>query len=369
MGQIEINSLTKQFGDFTAVDNLTLDIADKSFVALLGPSGCGKSTTMNMIAGIEAPNSGSIRFDGKDILPVPANKRGIGFVFQNYAIFTHMTVYENLAFALRVRGIRGAELKRSVTEAAELMRLTERLQSPSTQLSVNEMQKLAIGRAAIAEPAIFLLDEPLSNVDAAFRAFMRTELKHIQHRLSQTMVYVTHDQVEAMSLADKIAVIDQGVLQQFGTPEQVYNEPANLFVANFIGSPGMNLVPAKVVETSGQLALDFGAGGQIEISPEASMARSLKTCGLTEVVFGIRPENARIVEPDDPSPALNLTLALTESIGARATLHFDLGDAGFKLVENKRFAAPSGTPLRIALPEEAMIAFDPVSGNVIRREG
>ncbi len=252
MASIDLIALSKHFGQVVAVDDLTLAIEDGEFVALLGPSGCGKSTTMNMIAGIETPTGGEIRFDGRDISGLPSNKRGIGFVFQNYAIFTHLNVRENLAFALRVRGASRRMIDKRVGEVAELMRLTDRLDWPSSRLSVNEMQKLAIGRSAIAEPAIFLLDEPLSNVDAAFRAFMRTELKHLQHTLKQTMVYVTHDQIEAMSLADRIAVIDKGVLQQFGTPEQVYNAPINTFVANFMGSPSMNLVEAAIVSEAGE---------------------------------------------------------------------------------------------------------------------
>jgi multiple sugar transport system ATP-binding protein len=198
---------------------------------------------------------------------------------------------------------------------------------------------------------------------------MRVEIARLHKEIGATMIYVTHDQVEAMSLSDKIAVINQGELQQYGTPEEVYNSPANLFVANFIGSPGMNLVRARVVETAGRTAFDFGPAGQIGIAADGALRRSLHASGLSEVIVGIRPENARIVDVAGAGSALNLTLALTESIGARATLHFDLGDSGFKLVENKRFSAPAGTPLRIALPEAALIVFDPVSGNVIRQEG
>ena len=226
MASIELVNLTKKFGDLVAVNNLNLEIPDKKFVALLGPSGCGKTTTMNMIAGIEAPSEGSILFGGEDMRTIPANKRDVGFVFQNYAIFTHMTVRKNLEFGLRVRGVEKSEIARRVQNMADLMRLNDRIDWRTSKLSVNELQKVAIGRSAITEPEIFLLDEPLSNLDAAFRAFMRTELKHLQHEFQQTMVYVTHDQIEAMSLADRIAVMDLGLLQQYGTPNEVYNSRA-----------------------------------------------------------------------------------------------------------------------------------------------
>ena len=261
MASISLAGLTKRFGDLTAVASLDLEIRDKEFVALLGPSGCGKTTTMNMIAGIETPSEGQILFDGRDVRQVPANRRKVGFVFQNYAIFTHLSVRKNLAFGLQVRGLPKADVERRVAAMAALMRLEDRLDWPTAKLSVNELQKVAIGRSAITEPEIFLLDEPLSNLDAAFRAFMRTELKHLQHQFQQTMVYVIHDQIEAMSLADRIAVMDLGVLQQYGSPIEVYNEPCNVFVANFMGSPSMNLVPCMLTGGDGSYALDFGEGG------------------------------------------------------------------------------------------------------------
>ena len=222
---------------------MDLEIADGEFMALLGPSGCGKSTTMNMIAGMEEPTEGRILFGDRDMAGVPMGRRGVGFVFQNYAIFTHMTVRQNLAYGPRMHGRPQAEIDRRVGAIAELLQLTPLLDRRADRLSVNILQRVAIGRSAIMEPAIFLLDEPLSNVDAAFRAVMRTELKHLQREFRQTMVYVTHDQLEAMTMADRIAVMDHGVLQQVGTPIEVYNNPANVFVARFIGAPGMNLLP------------------------------------------------------------------------------------------------------------------------------
>jgi multiple sugar transport system ATP-binding protein len=362
MASIELINLTKTFGPASAVDDLTLHVRDNEFVALLGPSGCGKSTTMNMIAGIETPTSGEIRFDGKDISGLPANRRGIGFVFQNYAIFTHLSVRENLAFALRVRGTPRHEIDRRVKAIADLMRLGDKLDRPSARLSVNEMQKLAIGRSAIAEPAIFLLDEPLSNVDAAFRAFMRTELKHLQHTLKQTMVYVTHDQIEAMSLADRIAVMNNGLLQQFGTPEDVYNAPSNTFVANFMGSPSMNLVPATI---SGDGTLSFGAAGSLAFARDSALAARLQSARNQDVTFGVRPEDVIVAAADDPRPGLVLPATFVEPIGPRTTIHFGQDGMAIKAITEKRFRTALGTAHRIVMPEAKCHLFDRKSGTAL----
>lgn len=365
MASIELINLSKTFGTARAVDDLTLHVKDNEFVALLGPSGCGKSTTMNMIAGIENPTSGEIRFDGRDISGLPANKRGIGFVFQNYAIFTHLSVRENLAFALRVRGLPRSEVNRRVAAIAELMRLSDKLDRPSARLSVNEMQKLAIGRSAIAEPAIFLLDEPLSNVDAAFRAFMRTELKHLQHTLKQTMVYVTHDQIEAMSLADRIAVMNNGVLQQFGTPEEVYNAPANTFVANFMGSPSMNLIPATI-GTEGSESLSFGDAGEIPIGSDSQLLGRLRSARSRDLIFGVRPEDIELADTDDPRPGLKLPATFVEPIGPRTTIHFGQGDTRLKVIAEKRFRTALGEVRKIVMPEGKCHLFDRASGAALK---
>jgi multiple sugar transport system ATP-binding protein len=351
MTAIDLVTLSKTFGSVAAVKDLTLNVADKEFVALLGPSGCGKTTTMNMIAGIETPTAGQILFDGVDVSRLPPPKRNIGFVFQNYAIFTHMTVRQNLAFALQVRGTGSIEVKRRVDEMAQLMRLTEHLDRKAGKLSVNEMQKLAIGRSAIGRPAIFLLDEPLSNVDAAFRVFMRSELKHIQRELQQTMVYVTHDQTEAMSLADRIAVMHQGLLQQVGTPEEVYNRPANTFVARFMGSPPMNLLPGKI--EAGALAC---AGGRVAVEPGL-----LARLGKGEPILGIRPEHIELAAPDDPRDGLVLPVDMVEPIGPRAIVH--LGETGtIKAVTGKKSGATAGSLAKAILPAGQRRYFDGKTG-------
>src|SRR5436190_6593128 len=250
MAEIRIENLTKVFGDLVAVNDLTLTISDGAFIALLGPSGCGKTTTMNMISGLETPTRGEIYFDDRPMSTVDPGRRNVGFVFQNYAIFTHMRVYDNLAFGLRVRKPRPAkeEIEREVKRVAEVVGVGGILDRTAGRLSVNDMQKVALGRSMIVSPAIFLLDEPFSNLDAAFRAYMRAELKRIQSEVGQTMVYVTHDQVEAMSMADRIAVMNLGVLQQYGTPGAIYDAPQHRFVAGFVGSTQMNFLPVSVVD-------------------------------------------------------------------------------------------------------------------------
>lgn len=355
MSSIDLIGLGKSFNSVVAVKDLTLSVRDKEFVALLGPSGCGKTTTMNMIAGIETPSQGEIRFNGKDISRIAPNRRNIGFVFQNYAIFTHLSVRENLAFALRIRHLGRREIDRRVGEIATLMQLTERLDWASARLSVNEMQKLAIGRSAIAEPAIFLLDEPLSNVDAAFRVFMRAELKRIQRTLQQTMVYVTHDQTEAMSLADRIAVMDRGVLQQFDTPATIYNRPANVFVARFMGSPSMNLIEGRLtgdvfeVPGKGTLRLDRGQAGRIAAPGPA-------------LLLGIRPEDIELADPGSAAEGFVLPVNFVEPIGPRTILHLGEGGAELKVVTGKRVAHKVGEVVKLVLPPTRRRYFDPVSG-------
>ncbi len=365
MASISLAGLTKRFGALTAVDSLDLEIEDKAFVALLGPSGCGKTTTMNMIAGIETPTEGQILFDGRDMRAVPANKRKVGFVFQNYAIFTHLTVRKNLAFGLQVRGVPPAETKRRVDAMAALMRLEDRLDWPTAKLSVNELQKVAIGRSAITEPEIFLLDEPLSNLDAAFRAFMRTELKHLQHEFQQTMVYVTHDQIEAMSLADRIAVMDRGVLQQYGSPIDVYNQPRNVFVANFMGSPSMNLVPCRL--TGDAAALDFGDGGIAPVEDD-ELARRCKAARDAEVVFGARPEDIELRPGGHEGPGIDATVTFVEPIGPRTIVHVAAGGSALKIAREKHYRIEIGAAVRAMLPRGKCHLFDAASGDALGLE-
>ena len=344
MAEIHLSHLTKQFaGGLVAVNDFELVIPDGSFVALLGPSGCGKTTTMNMISGLEKPTSGEIFFDRQPVTRLPPGARTVGFVFQNYAIFTHMSVAENISFGLRVRKPRPSAdvIDREVKRIAEVLGLGGVLDRNASRLSVNDMQKVALGRSMIVEPAIFLLDEPFSNLDAAFRAYMRAELKRIQHEVGQTMVYVTHDQVEAMSMADHIAVMDLGRLQQYGTPDELYNAPANRFVASFVGSTQMNFLPAALV-------LGEGTGN----------GRAL--------TLGIRPENVQLVGVDMPDATLTGKVNLIEPLGAKDVIHLDVAGHGFRVVGSPGGRPVVGANVGLAFDSARQLLFDDETGQAVQ---
>ena len=365
MAEIKLERLTKHFGDVKAVQDLDLVAEHGSFIALLGPSGCGKTTTMNMISGLEKPTEGEVYFDGYPISRVEPGKRNVGFVFQNYAIFTHMSVYENLAFGLRVRKPTPSkdEIDREVKRVAETVGLGTALERRAARLSVNDLQKVALGRSMIVRPAIFLLDEPFSNLDAAFRAYMRAELKRIQHEIGQTMVYVTHDQVEAMSMADKIAVMNLGVLQQYGTPADLYDRPENRFVANFIGSVLNNFLPCTY--ENGTVAVVGGGGTRIDVGDrEAAIGEKVAEGG--RLTASIRPELVRLVAPDSPEAFVRARVSIVEPLGAKDIVHmtydgFDVRAAG----------APGERPtvgdnVGLAFDPTRMHLFDDETGTVLR---
>jgi multiple sugar transport system ATP-binding protein len=344
MAEIRLQNLTKRFGSLVAVDDLDLAMPDGSFVALLGPSGCGKTTTMNMISGLEQPTSGEIYFDDRPITRVDPGRRNVGFVFQNYAIFTHMRVYDNLAFGLRVRKPKPSkeELDREVRRVAEIVGVQSALERKAGRLSVNDMQKVALGRSMIVNPAIFLLDEPFSNLDAAFRAYMRAELKRIQHEVGQTMVYVTHDQIEAMSMADRIAVMNLGVVQQYGTPAEIYDLPANRFVAGFVGSTQMNFLPASLAD----------------VRPPAN--------GAGTVSLGLRAENLRIVAADSPEAMLRGNVDLVEPLGAKDVVHLSLDRYDVRVVGTPGNRPRIGENVGVAADLERIHFFDDETGQAIR---
>jgi multiple sugar transport system ATP-binding protein len=346
MAEIRLERLTKDFGPLVAVRDLQLTVPDGSFTALLGPSGCGKTTTMNMISGLERPTSGEIYFDDRAMSRIDPGRRNVGFVFQNYAIFTHMRVYDNLAFGLRVRKPRPdkAETDREVQRVAEIVGVARILERKAGRLSVNDMQKVALGRSMIVAPAIFLLDEPFSNLDAAFRAYMRAELKRIQSEIGQTMVYVTHDQVEAMSMADQIAVMDVGVLQQFGTPHEIYNSPANRFVAGFVGSTQMNFLPAQEVP--------------IELPAQARNDRS--------VTVGIRPENLSLVAPDSADATLKAKVNLVEPLGAKDVVHVTTEHQDVRVIATPGTRPRIGDQVGIVFDRQRLHVFDDETGEAVR---
>jgi len=362
MSSIDIQHVTKKFGDFTAVDNLSLSIAEGEFVALLGPSGCGKTTTMNMVAGLEAITEGAILFDGQDLGGIRIQDRNIGFVFQNYAIFTHLSVYKNLAYGLEVKGIDKPEIERRIRAMADRMSIAHRLDQPASSLSVNEMQKLAIGRSAIVEPRIFLLDEPLSNLDAGFRAYMRAELKVLQHEFGQTMIYVTHDQIEAMSLADKIAIIDQGKLMQYGTPLDIYNDPQNRFVAHFVGSPRMNLLDGELREEAGVLKLMLHGGAEIPLAGKVKSDFGT-VGGVHSGSFGIRPQDIYFGERRAESDVeMRGVVEVLERIGPRRLAYLQVLETMFLAFDDQDQLA-LGDDVPFFLTAENSLAFDLETGN------
>jgi multiple sugar transport system ATP-binding protein len=369
MAEIRLENLTKHFGDVRAVQQLSLVAEHGSFVALLGPSGCGKTTTMNMISGLEKPTSGEIYFDGQPIKHLEPGQRNVGFVFQNYAIFTHMSVYENLAFGLRVRKPRPSAdaIDREVRKVAETVGLSAALDRRATRLSVNDLQKVALGRSMIVQPSIFLLDEPFSNLDAAFRAYMRAELKRIQHEMGQTMVYVTHDQVEAMGMADRIAVLDLGVLQQLGTPDELYNKPANRFVANFIGSVLNNFLPVTYEQQNGTAAVRLQGphSRPIDVSDRrgAIEQRPGPASGLT---ISIRPERIRIVPPDSDEATIRAKVVLIEPLGPRDIVHLDYGGADLRTILSPGARPHVGDSLGLVLDPEAVHVYDDETGLAVR---
>jgi multiple sugar transport system ATP-binding protein len=364
MAEIRLEKLTKHFGDVRAVQNLDLVAEHGSFVALLGPSGCGKTTTMNLIAGLEKPTAGEIYFDDVPITRLDPGKRSVGFVFQNYAIFTHMKVYDNIAFGLRVRKPRPREdeIDREVKRVAEIVGLSGALDRKARYLSVNDMQKVALGRSMIVQPAIFLLDEPFSNLDAAFRAYMRAELKRIQHESGQTMVYVTHDQVEAMGMADKIAVMDLGVLQQFGTPDEIYNRPANRFCANFVGSVLMNFLPVRYEH--GRIVPAAADSNPVDVSDRsAAIERRLDRGGLT---LAIRPERIEVVAPDAPEATVRAKVSLVEPLGAKDVIHLAVDGHDVRTVGAPGRQPRIGENVGLAFPPDAVHVIDDETGLVLR---
>jgi multiple sugar transport system ATP-binding protein len=287
---VVLQHLSRRYHETTAVDSLDLQIADKEFVVLLGPSGCGKTTILNMIAGLDAPTSGHILFDGRPIEHVLPEKRNVAMVFQNIALYPHKTVYENIAFPLRMARIARAETDERVRAAARLLRIGDLLNRRPHELSGGQRQRVALGRAAVRNPVVFLFDEPLSALDATLRGEMRVEIKKLHERLGSTFIYVTHDQVEALTMADRIAVMDAGKLRQFGTPEEVYRRPANISVARSIGSPGMNLITGRPAESAGKVLFQ-GSGMTIPLDDAMAAAARAHQGALT---LGVRPEGLSI---------------------------------------------------------------------------
>jgi multiple sugar transport system ATP-binding protein len=293
MARIEFKSVTKRYtGGVLAVDDLKLEIRDKEFVVLLGPSGCGKSTTLNMIAGLEEVTEGELWFDHQIVNALPPHKRDVAMVFQSYALYPHKSVYENIAFGLRMRKVASAEIDRRVRDAAAKLEIAHLLERRPSQLSGGQRQRVALGRAMVRQPAVFLMDEPLSNLDAALRISMRAEIKHLHTAMQTTFVYVTHDQAEALTLADRIVVMKDGVIQQIGSPDEVYERPSNMFVASFLGNPAINYMEGTM-DNDG--AVPVFRRGNLAITLPQKIAARIARRSEGNVVLGLRPEDVSSV--------------------------------------------------------------------------
>jgi multiple sugar transport system ATP-binding protein len=311
MAELKLTDIKKSYGAATIIHGVDLAIADGEFVVFVGPSGCGKSTLLRIIAGLEQVSGGDIRIDGQSVTNVPASDRGLAMVFQSYALYPHMSVYKNMAFALENMSLSRAEIDQRVRRAAQMLQLTDYLDRKPKALSGGQRQRVAIGRAIVRDPKIFLFDEPLSNLDAELRVATRKELAALHGEIGGTMIYVTHDQVEAMTLADRIVVLRAGRIEQVGTPLEVYNHPANLFVAGFIGSPRMNLLPARVAG-SGQVTI----GNDTRSIPLPSTGQTASGAGIT---LGARPEHIDVV--DETQADLIITVNLVEQLGGETYLY------------------------------------------------
>jgi len=352
MSEVELKGVKKRYGNVEAIKNLDLSVERGQFCALLGPSGCGKSTLLRMIAGLEVVTEGTIRIGGVDVTHVPPAKRRIAMVFQSYALYPHMTVRQNISFSLRVAKAPKEVIEKRTLEVAKMLQLEQLLDRKPAQLSGGQRQRVAIGRALVREPEVFLFDEPLSNLDAMLRVQMRVEIAKLHKELSTTMIYVTHDQVEAMTLADKIVVLDHGVISQVGTPMELYQSPANKFVASFIGSPTMNFVPAEARGSSGlEATLAIPGGGDIRVKTRHGLAAAK---GGLEV--GIRPEHVRLGAPDDPKANLGGTVQILERLGNATIMYVDTKAGQIVVQDDGDATAHAG--------ENVGVIFDPARVHV-----
>jgi multiple sugar transport system ATP-binding protein len=405
MAEIVLDHVSKVYGAEgpSAVSDLNIAIEDGEFIVLVGPSGCGKTTALRMVAGLESITEGTITIGERVVNTVPPKERDIAMVFQNYALYPHMTVYDNMAFGLKLRKLEKSEIDRRVREAAKILGLDEFLDRKPKALSGGQRQRVAMGRAIVREPKAFLMDEPLSNLDAKLRVQMRSEIARIQHELSTTTLYVTHDQVEAMTMGDRVAVIRKGVLQQVDSPQFLYDHPENLFVAGFIGSPAMNMVEATIARSNGSSTIEFG-GYRLAVPDEVFATRTaLKAYEGKQVIVGIRPEDmedASLV-PDAPADRrLSSGVLLREALGADVLVHFTIkapavitedtmelaGDVGQEALEaaekgaiareseflarlNPRTEAKQGQPIELVVDVNRLHFFDPKTGQGIYEGG
>ena len=348
MAEIELKNITKRWGDFVGVDNFNLTIADEEFLVLLGPSGCGKTTTMRMIAGLETVTSGEVLINGEVVNNLEPKDRDVAMVFQSYALYPNMTVYENIRFPLKVRNIDKDLHKEKVMRASEMVELNDFLHRKPAELSGGQRQRVALARAIVREPTVFLMDEPLSNLDAKLRVSTRAQIKNLQHKLRVTTIYVTHDQVEAMTLADRVVVMNAGVVQQVGTPQEIYNKPVNSFVASFIGSPAMNLL-------TGVISNGVFTGDNVKID-----GLSKKYSG--DITLGFRAEDATIVKAKGSIIATAFSMEL---LGDMTMVSVKAGGSLVSFKSDKNYFTEIGSEVRASIPSNLCLLFDPKTGEML----
>ena len=348
MASIQLSKIRKDFGDVHVIRDIDIEIRDAEFVVFVGPSGCGKSTLLRMVAGLDQPTSGNISIGGRVVNSLPPKERDVAMVFQTYALYPHMTVDQNMGFGLMIGKVPPQVIREKVTEAARILGLDKLLDRYPRQLSGGQRQRVAMGRAMARDPAVFLFDEPLSNLDAKLRVQMRTEIRALHQRLSATSIYVTHDQIEAMTMADRIVVLRDGVVEQTGTPAELYDRPVNTFVATFIGSPAMNLIPGHRTERG----LALTGGGALDAVPAAVSK---------ECVVGVRPEHLEVVSATAPG-AWPVTLEVVEFAGADTMLSCRLGDSQLLAMVHDRVSARPGAAIGLRPRADHVHWFDAQSG-------
>ena len=360
MANVSLRNIGKSYGKHIAVESFNLEIEDGEFLVLLGPSGCGKSTTLRMIAGLEGISTGDLDIGGRRMNDVAPKNRGVAMVFQNYALYPHKTVAENMGMALKLQGLPAQEIRERVNSVSTMLGLTEYLERKPGQLSGGQRQRVAIGRAIVRTPDVFLFDEPLSNLDAKLRVKMRMELQELHNRLGVTSVYVTHDQIEAMTLADRIVILDGGRIAQVGSPRDVYDTPANEFVAGFIGSPAMNFIATERTESGWKSA-------QSELSLPS--LPGFDTGDRAELTIGIRPEHIEIVEAANPADPwiLEAKVALAELLGAEALLNLSVAGQSLLARVNGVDYPPQDSTIHVRLVPERLHAFDATTGMALPR--
>ena len=351
-----MRGLNKKYDEVHAVIDVNLDINDQEFVVLVGPSGCGKTTTLRMVAGLESITGGHISIDEKVVNELPPMDRDIAMVFQNYALYPHMTVYDNMAFGLKMRKFDKPEIDKRVKEAADILGIQELLKRKPRQLSGGQRQRVALGRAIVRHPRVFLFDEPLSNLDAKLRVQMRVELKKLHERLGTTAIYVTHDQVEAMTLGDRVVVMCDGRVQQVGDPMELYNQPANRFVAGFIGSPAMNFAKVRIAAENGSL---WAESDDLRIKVPAPIAQRLGRYAGMEATLGVRPEDLRIAGAGDPGDmSFDVAVEVVERLGSEILLDVAAGATAMVASVEPTVTAKVHETLRLAINPERVHFFD-----------